>query len=157
MRRQNVQTTSRTTVFGWSQLSLRRDLGEELANMASPSGSSQILDCDSARLASKTGNSGYSCNSCHLRLPPCHQGFRNQIDPVTAFRALFLGCNMGPRFQFIQRMSRLQTERKLGKQGDFQPVGSGLKIDRDEATYLSDSVAGYCPAFEKLSDEFARE
>ena len=56
---------------------------------------------------------------------------------------------MGPRFQFIQRMSRLQTERKLGKQGDFQPVGSGLKIDQDEATYLSDSVAEYCPAFEK--------
>ena len=56
---------------------------------------------------------------------------------------------MSPRFQFAAQMSRLPTERKLGKQGDFQPVGSGLKIDLDEATYLSDSVAEYCPAFEK--------
>jgi len=64
---------------------------------------------------------------------------------------------MGPQFQFAEQMSRLPVERKLGKQGDFQPVGSGLKVDLDEATYLSRSVAEYCPAFEKLSDEFARE
>ena len=49
---------------------------------------------------------------------------------------------MSPWFQFTEQMSRLPPERKLGKQGDFQPVGSGLKIDFDEATYLSDSVAG---------------
>ena len=39
----------------------------------------------------------------------------------------------------------------------FQPVGSGWKIDFGETTYLSDSIAGYGPAFEKRSDEFARE
>ena len=63
---------------------------------------------------------------------------------------------MSPRFQLAEQMSRLLAERKLGKEGSFQPVGSGLKIDLDEAAYLSDSVAGCCLGFKKLSDEFAR-
>ena len=152
------------------------------ANDASQSGSSQILDCDSARLVFKTGNPVYTCNSCRHRPPPgemsfwspvsafsfnsepqaqpkpgndaygfavkrfkrqshCHQGFPNQICPVTVFSAILLGAQMDARFQFVEQMSRLPTERKLGKKGDFQPVGSGMKIDLDEATYLSDSVA----------------
>jgi len=56
---------------------------------------------------------------------------------------------MGPRFQFGWQVTRLPVERKLGKQGNFQPVGTGLEIDLREATYLPDSVAGYSPAYEK--------
>ena len=64
---------------------------------------------------------------------------------------------MDPRFQFAWQVTRLPAERKLGRQVDFQPVGSGLKIDLGDATYLSDSVVGDCPAFKKLPDEIARE
>lgn len=54
MRRQDVQAASRTSVFGRSQLCLRKDLDDERANVALKSGLSEILGCDSARLALRT-------------------------------------------------------------------------------------------------------
>ncbi len=68
----------------------------------------------------------------------------------------FVGI-VAARFQFTGQVTRLPTERKLGKQGDLQFLGSGLKVDLGEATYLSKPPLGMPRCLKKLSDEFARK
>jgi len=80
MRRQDGQAASRTTVFGRSQLSLRRDLGEERANVASQSGSSQILGCDSAAARLRQGILGIPAIPATIDRPP--------VTMVFAFRCV---------------------------------------------------------------------
>ena len=68
----------------------------------------------------------------------------------------FVGI-MSPRFQLTGQVTRLPTERKLGKQGDLQFLGSGLKVVFGEATYLSKPSLGMSRCLKKLSDEFAHK
>lgn len=68
----------------------------------------------------------------------------------------FMGI-MAPRFQLTGLITRLPTERKLGKQGDLQFLGSGLKVVFGGATYLSQPSLGLAQCLKKLSDEFAHK
>jgi len=68
----------------------------------------------------------------------------------------FLGI-LTPRFQLTGQITRLPPERKLGKQGDLQFLGSGLKVVFGGATYLSKPSLGMSRCLKKLSDEFARK
>ena len=64
---------------------------------------------------------------------------------------------MTPRFQFTGQVTKIPPERKLGKQGDLQFLGSGFEVVLDEATYLSKPSLGMARCLKKLSDEFARK
>ncbi len=74
-----MQATSRTTFFGWFRLFLRRDSGEDPANVASQSGSSQTSGYDITSLVFTVEKPRYSCSFCRHRLPFVGHSFKRVL------------------------------------------------------------------------------